>query len=60
MSAQPTDEVLLNYAPVGAAMGRPPVIIRSDVKQRASAKKNYSIVTGRADAKAMLAILNAV
>ena len=36
-----------NPAPVGAAIGRPSVKIRSDVKQHASAKWNTSIVTGR-------------
>ena len=35
---------------VGASIARPPAEIRKDVNQHASAKKNYSIVTGRADA----------
>ncbi|MGM9591649.1 MAG: hypothetical protein ACI3VK_02910 [Oscillospiraceae bacterium] len=44
--------MFLNNAAVGAAIGRPPVKIRSDLKQSASAKEITSIVTGRADAKA--------
>ncbi|MGM9591733.1 MAG: hypothetical protein ACI3VK_03370 [Oscillospiraceae bacterium] len=32
---------------VGAAIGRPPVKIRSDLKQSASAKTTNTIVTGR-------------
>ena len=47
------------FPPVGAAIGRPPVNIRSDVKQHASAKAIISIITGRADAKATFTILNA-
>ena len=46
-------------APVGAAIGRPPVNIRSDMKQNVSAVKTISIITGRADAKATFTILNA-
>ena len=39
-----------NPAPVGAAIGRPPVNICSDVKQSASAKKITTIMTGRVSA----------
>ena len=46
-------------APVGAAIGRPSVKTRSDVKQNASAEKKFAIVTGRADAKTIRTILNA-
>ena len=46
-------------APVGAAIGRPPVKIRSDAKQNASAEDITSIITGRDTAIATLAILNA-
>ena len=35
-------------APVGAAIGRPSVEIRSDVKQHASAKEIIAITTGQA------------
>ena len=49
----------LNPAPVGAAIGRPSVEIRSDVKQNASAEKSFTIITGRADAKAIRSIFNA-
>ena len=51
MSAQPTDEVFLNYAAVGAAIVRPPVKIRSDEKRRTSAEKISVNITGRAPAK---------
>ena len=54
----PTIIDYLKYAAVGAAIGRPPAKIRSDVKQHASAKKNIAIVTGRAsvrNGRAMLA-----
>ena len=34
-------------APVGAAIGRPSVNIRSDMKQNASAEKNIAITIGR-------------
>ena len=34
-------------APVGAAIGRPSVNIRSDMKQNASAKTITTIMTGR-------------
>ena len=53
------DSVNNNPAPVGAAIGRPPVEIRSDVKQSASAVKTISVITGRDTAIATLAILNA-
>ena len=53
------DEVFLNNAAVGAAIGRPPVNVRSDVKQYAGAKAIISNVTGRADAKTTISILNA-
>ena len=46
-------------APVGAAIGRPPVEIRSDVKQSASAKKIIADITGRDSAKTICVILNA-
>ena len=46
-------------APVGAAIGRPPVKIRSYVKQNAGAKATISNITGRADAETTPAILNA-
>ena len=52
------DSVNNNPAPVGAAIGRPPVRIRSDVKQNASAKKVFTVVTGRADAKKIYSVLN--
>ena len=42
------DGVFSNNAAVGAAIGRPPVEIRSDVKQHASAKEIIAITTGRA------------
>ncbi|MGM9591771.1 MAG: hypothetical protein ACI3VK_03560, partial [Oscillospiraceae bacterium] len=38
-------------APVGAAIGRPSGKIRSNVKQRASAKTTITNITGRAGAK---------
>ena len=44
---------------VGAAIGRPPVKISSDVKQHASAEEITSNITGRDTAIATLAILNA-
>ena len=47
------DSVNNNPAPVGAAIGRPPVKIRSDVKQHASAKAIISNITGRDSAKAI-------
>ena len=53
------DGVFLNYAAVGAAIGRPPVKIRSNVKQNASAKATISIVAGRASAKKIRSIFNA-
>ena len=49
--------VLLFFAPVGAAIGRPPVKIRSDVKQSESAEKNIAIITGRATAITMTSAL---
>ena len=39
---------------VGAAIGRPLVEIRSDVKKNASAKEIIAIATGRAGAKAFI------
>ena len=54
MSAEPTDEVLLNYTSVGAAIGRPPVNIRSNVKQNASAKYIIAIDTGRVSAMTII------
>ena len=56
--ARPYNEwVFLNNAAVGAAIGRPPVKIRSDVKQSAGAKNIIAIVTGRAGAKTICANL---
>ena len=46
-------------APVGAAIGRPPVKIYSDVKQHASAVKIFTIIIGRADAKTICSVFNA-
>ena len=40
--------------PVGAAIGRPPVKIRSGAEQSAGAKQTIAIVTGRADAKTII------
>ena len=45
------DSVNNNPAPVGAAIGRPPVNVRSDVKHHTSAKAIISNVTGRDTAK---------
>ena len=53
------DSVNKNPAPVGAAIGRPPVKIRSDLNQNASAEATIPNVTGRAVAKATFTILNA-
>ena len=52
------DSVNNNTAPVGAAIGRPPVKIRSDVKKSAGAKQTIAIVTGRAGAKTTPAVFN--
>ena len=46
-------------APVGAAIGRPPVEICSDVKQNANAEEITYNITGRDTAIATLAIPNA-
>ena len=53
------DSVNKNPAPVGAAIGRPPVNVRSDVTQYAGAKAIISNVTGRDSAKTTISILNA-
>ena len=44
---RPYNNRFLKYAAVGAAIGRPSVKIRSDVKQNAGAKQTIAIVTGR-------------
>ena len=46
-------------APVGAAIGRPSVVIRIGAEQNASAKTTNTNITGRADAKTTISILNA-
>ena len=50
------DSVNKNPAPVGAAIGRPPVNVRSNVKQHASAKAIIFNVTGRDSVKAIRTI----
>ena len=44
-------------APVGAAIGRPSVNVHSGVKQHASAKKIFTIITGRASVRSGRAML---
>ena len=53
------DSVNKNPAPVGAAIGRPPVNVHSNANQYAGAKAIISNVTGRADAKTKCSNLNA-
>ena len=53
----PTIIDYLKYAAVGAAIGRPPAKIRSDVKQSESAEKNIAIITGRASVRSGRAML---
>ena len=53
----PTIIDFLKYAAVGAAIGRPPAKIRSDVKQSESAEKNIAIITGRASVRSGRAML---
>ena len=50
------DSVNNNPAPVGAAIGRPPVNVHSNANQYAGAKAIISNVTGRDSAKAIRTI----
>ena len=50
------DSVNNNPAPVGAAIGRPPVNVHSNANQYAGAKAIISNITGRDSAKAIRTI----
>ena len=58
--ARPYNNVAFLFdAPVGAAIGRPPVKIRKDVKQNASAKTTIANLIGRDSSITICANLNA-